>query len=655
MMESATLLRRHAKRLLAIVLILGTFGFARLPEVSDAERAMLAERFAFVRSALPMPGTPAVRNVRDVHPGLAHFAAWISAVGAGVALADLDGDGLANDVCYVDPRSDRVVIAPAPGTPARYRAFVLHPTGLAFDPATTAPMGCLPGDLNEDGLMDVLVYYWGRTPIAFLRQAGAAGAAALGPGAYVARDLLPTVERWYTNAATFADVDGDGHVDVVVGNYFADDSRVLDARATTPVRMQRSMSRARNGGGLRILRWKTASAGAAPTVQFVPVQIDLGQAAHGWTLAVGAADLDGDLLPEIYVANDFGPDHLLHNRSTPGDIRLVVVEGRKTLTVPNSKVLGRDSFKGMGVDFGDLNGDGLLDIVVSNITSEYGLLESNFAFVSTGEPQRLRSGSAPYVDRSESLGLSRSGWAWDVKLADFDNDGTIEVLQAKGFLKGQTNRWPELHELAMSNDELVSHPRTWLRVRPGDDLSGHEGNSFFVRARSGRYVDIAGALGLGDPQVTRGIAVADVDGDGRLDFAVANQWNASYLYRNTSPRPGAFLGLHVVLAVGSRGATVSSVRPGHPGADTPGRPAIGATAVVTLPTGRRLVGQVDGGSGHSGKRSPDLHFGLGELPTQVQLTTELRWRDAAGRPHRDILTLAPGWSTIVLGDPRVRP
>src|SRR5262249_36759765 len=146
------------------------------------------------------------------------------------------------------------------------------------------------------------------------------------------------------------------------------------------------------------------------------------------------------LRPEIYVANDFGPDLLLHNRSTRGDVRFAPLHGEKTFTTPRSKVLGRDSFKGMGVDFGDVNGDGYLDIYVSNIAAEYALQESHFLFVSTGETAQMRAGVAPYIDRSESLGLARSDWAWDAKLADFDNDGVLEALQATGFVRGTVSR-----------------------------------------------------------------------------------------------------------------------------------------------------------------------------------------------------------------------
>jgi len=62
-----------------------------------------------------------------------------------------------------------------------------------------------------------------------------------------------------------------------------------------------------------------------------------------------------------------------------------------------------------------------------------------------------------------------------------------------------------------------------------------------------------------------------------------------------------------------------------------------------------MAAQVDGGTGHSGKRSNDLHFGLGRVPSGASLAVDLRWRGADGRPRRERLMLAPGWHTVLLG------
>ena len=197
----------------------------------------------------------------------------------------------------------------------------------------------------------------------------------------------------------------------------------------------------------------------------------------------------------------------------------------------------------------------------------------------------------------------------------------------------------------MENDRLMGSPHTWPRMGPGDDLSGRETLAFFVR-HGDRFFDAGRDLGLGEPMVTRGVAVADVDGDGDLDFAVANQWDSSYAYRNDCPRCGAALGLHLRLPLAP---SPTEVRPGHPRPGELTRPAVGAQAVVRLADGRRFIGEVDGGNGHSGKRSPDLHFGLGAIPTGTLAKVELRWRDPQGRPHQETRQLPPGWHTLTLG------
>jgi hypothetical protein len=617
------LLKGQLVRLLALAMILTLYGFARQPRLADQERRELASRFAFARMPLPAPPGDLRRRVRTVHPTLNRISGWISSLGAGVALNDLDGDGLDNDLCSVDVRVDRVLAAPVPGTGTRYAPFTLDPDpALPHDRRTMAPMGCLPGDWNEDGRMDVLVYYWGRPPVLFLKGDGEPSASAYRPV-----PLAPWTERWFTNALTSADVDGDGHLDLIVGNYFPDGARLLDARDTGTEHMHTSMSRSENGGVNRLFL-----GGGPGLFREVPNAFDP-QTTNSWTLAAGAADLDGDLLPEIYFGNDFGNDRLLFNRSTPGHPRFEPLIGHKGFTTPTSKVLGRDSFKGMGVDFGDLNGDGRLDMYVSNIAQSWALEESHFVWVANGGRPEMERGVAPFEDRGEDLGLSRSGWGWDARFADFDGDGVPEAVQAVGFLRGETNRWPELHEVALGNDNHMIDLRAWHRFQPGDDLSGHLHDPFFVRASDGRYYDLAPEIGLGQEHVSRGIALADVDGDGDLDFAVANQWETSWFFRNDSPRRSSSLVLDLRLS----------------NANGSSRPAVGAEVTVRRPDGRTMVAQVDGGSGHSGKRAPEVFFGLGRTPPDALLAVDVRWRDGSGRVRQQQFHLKPGDHTLVLG------
>ena len=477
MSPALQLLRRNAKRICAVLVLLALYQLAQLPSVSSSERAALADRFRFVATPLPVPPGPPPQTLRPVNPNLAHIVSWISSVGAAVALADIEGTGVANDACFVDTRTNRVIVAPVPGSGDRYAPFALDFSGFHYD-STMAPMGCLPGNFTEGPQTELLVYFWGRTPVVFLRRPD--GPSGLGPTSFFPQEIIAGEERWFSNAATQADVDGDGHLDLIIGNYFADGAHILDAHATEGDTMQHSMSRALNGAEPRVLIWTGATLGAHPSVSYRDATNEgvPGDARHGWTLAVGAADLSGKLLPNLYLANDFGPDRPLDNRSTPG------------------------------------------------------------------------------------------------------------------------------------------HPE--LGLEPADK-----------------------------PAPSRGIAIADAFGDGRLDFAVANQWGDTVFYRNLSPAPHRFLGLSLRLPIAEQDGLPT--QESRLNAEPPSRPAIGAEATVTLPDGRRRTAQVDGGNGHSGKRAPELHFGLGDAPADAAIPVDLKWRDAGGVVRQARLTLSPGWHTIMLG------
>lgn len=613
--------KRHSS-IAALVLVLICYAAARFPKLSDSERISLANQFKFHNQHLAETSDhPPYKSVRNVHPSLQRISAWVSSVGAAATLADLDKDGLPNDIISVDPRTDLVTISCAPTSPNRYKPFALdrNEWSRGYAPDSIAPTGSVCGDFNDDGRPDLLIYFWGRTPLLYLRNADDAPLAA---NSFTTRELAAAPERWFTDAALQADLDGDGRLDLLFGNYFSDGSEVLNPNATGIQTLHQGKAKALNGGFKHIfLRDNAGNFHAAKDV--FPETIS-----RGWTVALGAADLDGDLLPELYFAHDFGPDRLLHNRSTPGKLAFAELQGRRTFTTPKSCVLGQDSFKGMGCDFADLNGDGIFDIYVSNIAAKFGLMESHFLWQSDGDPSAMKNGIAPYFQNSDKLGLARSGFGWDCRLADFNNDGVLEAIQACGFIKGKINRWPELQALGTSNDSIVHNPKFWPSFKPGADLSGHDWNPFFARAADGRYYDIAKDIYMNQPQVSRGIAIGDTDGDGRLDFVAANQWGPSNFFRNDAPAAGAFLGLRLL--------------------NGQGIPVIGATALATTRDGRKHFGHIDGGSGHSGRRAPEIHFGLGKIATNELTYVTVKWRDTAGKIQTTSTQLAPGWHTLTL-------
>jgi hypothetical protein len=375
--------------------------------------------------------------------------------------------------------------------------------------------------------------------------------------------------------------------------------------------MHESFTRATNGG--RNVLYRNLGDN-----RFEDVSEQVGLGFTGWTLAVGAADLDNDGWPDLYVANDFGADELYFNsgdkEGPPRFLPFVGGEGRPAI--------GDDWWKGMNVDFGDVDGNGFLDIYVTNIlaprykTDEGNMLWLNLA--DKGAPHGRK-----FVNVGKKTGTHDGGWGWGAKFADFNNDGLLDILEANGFVTGPdpgTTYWYDLQEMVTQLKNATANAADWP-VMGDRDLSGYERNRLWLQLppenSALRFAEVANDVGVSDLYNGRGVALLDADNDGDVDVYIANQGKEGTFYRNLLERSGHrdrthWLGLDLV------GAQASPLeRDG--GRHASSRDAVSARAVVSC-DGKEQRRDVQGGTSFAAQSDRRLFFGLGGCATPSSIT-----------------------------------
>jgi hypothetical protein len=280
---------------------------------------------------------------------------------------------------------------------------------------------------------------------------------------------------------------------------------------------------------------------------------------HGRGLGVVAADLDDDNRIDLYVANDMSPNYLFHNL---GRFRF-----EETGEAAGAAVSSDGLYKsGMGIACGDLDGDGSLDLAVTNFFGESTTFYRNL-------------GRGLFVDHTAMVGLvapSRPLLGFGIAFPDVNNDGWLDLLSTNGHVLDGRPRIPLMMPLQL------------LMGRPGDNLTD-------VSDRSGAPFRL---LHLG-----RGLAVGDLDNDGRLDAIVLNQNEPLVYLHNRTEQPGHFIRF-----------SLEGVRSN--------RDAVGARVTIDY-GGRRRVSERIGGGSYQSASDPRLHFGLG-ASRQVE-SIEVRW------------------------------
>jgi hypothetical protein len=494
----------------------------------------------------------------------AHIMEGYTALGASVAVADFDGDGF-EDIFVTDSKLD--------GKNRLYRnngdftfTDVAERAGVAHgNDAENASSAALWFDYDNDGDPDLLVVRFGRNQF-FENQ---------GDGTFREVTRRAGLFRYMNAIAAIAfDYDRDGDLDLFVGGYFRD-VNVFDP--DTPRFFPESFETAENGGGLIVFRNNGDRT-------FTDVTAQAGFNLGGWTLDLGHGDANNNGWDDLYLACDFGTDRFFENL------------GDGTFADRTETSMGYDTKKGMNVDWGDFDGDGFLDIYVTNITDDY-MREGNFLWRNNGD--------LTFSDVSRETDTFDTGWGWAGKWFDYDHDGWLDLYVVNGWVSGsEENYVVDIFEMIVQPGIDLADARNWPPMGE-KTLSGYQRSRLFRNQGGQFFIDRAPAQKLDSLQDGRGIALADFDNDGRLDLYVSNANAKPLLFRSRLPLGKDTNWVQFLL----RG--VESNRDG-----------IGAQVRVTAGD-RTQLSFVNGGNGFASQSSLRVHFGLADR--EILDRVEVRW------------------------------
>lgn len=500
--------------------------------------------------------------LQQVDPRVAHIAKWMLSVGDAVAVADVDNDGL-QDIFVTYPLKDardRAALYKNLGN-FRFERIALPEISTLFaTPAQNGlPSGAMFFDYDNDGDQDLLLMVgYGQTRLYknMLVESGKLAFADISAQAGL-QDYTISI------AANAADYNHDGKLDLILGNVmspnllayeqpvplnifklpqpaFNGDRRMFDF-------MHRTWHSANNGGGMHL--WHNTGSGFA---KLPLAQLGLTGESR-WTTAIGFGDLDGDGWPDLYASNDFGPDQLLLNQRNG---QFSMVKGKIIGQI------GRDTYKGMNVSFLDADNNGFNDIYVSNVHEKLqaegsllwmngGTRGGNFGDKSgsvTGSSAATADAASIWQDQAMARNaLNERRFGWGAATGDIDLDGKVDILQANGMVDnaydklypGCPDYWYWNDKIALTRPDIHGMADRWADLR-GRCIFGNEKNRVYLN-RGGHFLDVADQVGWSASGTSRGVALADLDNDGRLDVLVTHQFAPLSIYHNLagSAQPGA--------------------------------------------------------------------------------------------------------------------
>lgn len=516
-----------------------------------------------------------------------------SAVGGGVCIGDYDGDGLP-DICLTRPL----------GGCQLYRNLgnfqftnVTAQAGLRDNGAWCT--GATFVDINNDNLLDLYICSYDGPNRLYINQ---------GNGQFAEQSKAYGLDfNGASMMMAFADYDKDGLLDcyLLTAGLIpspAQKFRVqfVAGRPVVPDELQEYWQLIYQPGD----RAAMAEAGQFDRLYhnngngtFTEISKQAGITGCDFGNAVVWWDYNNDGWPDIYVANDyFGPDRLYCNN------------GNGTFTDVAKETLPHTPWTSMGADIADINNDGLIDLIASDMSStshrmrmlDMGDMEKSGWFLDMPEPRQymrnavyLNTGMNRFMEAAYLAGMARTDWTWSILFGDLDNDGLVDVFVANGMTRDWMDNDLATKAKSLPPSEFV---RFWRDQPVRADI-----NMAFQNKGDLRFIDAARDWGLDHPGPSFGAALGDLDGDGNLDLVV-NQFEApARIYRN-------------------RGQDRHRVKIRLNGA-IDNRWGIGATVRLVTSAGQQMR-YFTLSHGFMSAGEPLVHFGLGACDTIKKLTVQ---------------------------------
>ncbi|CAN5218541.1 VCBS repeat-containing protein [soil metagenome] len=567
------------------------------------ERPANADDTRFARLPVERTGIDFAHNWTP--PPSYRLKLYNSLPGGGICIGDYDGDGLPD------------VFLTQPNVGSR---FYRNLGDFRFEDVTEqsgvgdnlSAQGACFIDIDGDSHLDLFVCNFGRPNQLFINA---------GDGTF--RDEAAARGLDFSGASvmvTAADYDRDGDLDLYLATYRMDPDKPIpqpqpnaDGSVTIPEEHREFIDViVTEDGQHRIIEaaqrdrlYRNDGGG-----QFTEVTEAAGITGNYYGLSATWWDFDNDGWLDLYVSNDFySPDQLYRNN------------GDGTFTDVAESALPHTPWYSMGADVADINNDGWLDFMASDMsgTTHYkqkvsmGDMSNTAWFLTHPEPRQnmrnalyLNSGTPRFMEIAFLAGVANTDWTWSLKFADLDEDGWSDLFVTNGMNRDWTNS--DLRALSNRATTEAEKMQIWI-----DSPQRRDANLAFRNTGSLRFDNVGTEWGLGEEAVSYGAAFADLDRDGDLDLIVNNAEEAPGVYRNQTA------GTNRVL-IGLEAASEN-------------RLALGALVVVETSSGRQTR-VLTSSQGYMASNEPLVHFGLGADETIDRLV--IRWPRGNGQTFTDL-------------------